>query len=215
MLALFGMVILLPIYLQTVRGIGSLATGLMLLPGGLLMGLAGPTVGRIVDRYGPRVVTIPGAALLTFTLWQFSNANASTPIWMLIGFHMLLMLGLSCLFTPSFTAGLNPLPPYLYSHGSAILGTLQQVAGAAGAALLVAVMASRTTTLTEAGLPELVALNGGIQTAFGVAAVISIAALVCAFFIRNTKPPMDEQSMEYGPAAGEEPASEESAATRS
>ena len=215
MLALFGMVILLPIYLQIVRGIGSLATGLMLLPGGLLMGLAGPTVGRIVDRYGPRVVTIPGAALLTFTLWQFSNANASTPIWMLIGFHMLLMLGLSCLFTPSFTAGLNPLPPYLYSHGSAILGTLQQVAGAAGAALLVAIMASRTTTLTEAGLPELAALNGGIQTAFGVAAVISIAALVCAFFIRNTKPPMDEHSIEYGLAAGEEPASEESAATHS
>ena len=85
MLALFGMVILLPIYLQTVRGIGSLATGLMLLPGGLLMGLAGPTVGKIIDRHGPQLLTIPGAILLTFTLWQFSNADASTPIWMLIG----------------------------------------------------------------------------------------------------------------------------------
>ncbi|HEX5906510.1 MAG TPA: DHA2 family efflux MFS transporter permease subunit [Propionibacteriaceae bacterium] len=201
MLALFGMVILLPIYLQTVRGIGSLATGLMMLPGGLLMGLSGPSVGKIVDRYGPRVLTIPGAALLTLTLWQFSNADGSTPIWMLIGLHMLLMLGLACLFTPSFTAGLNPLPPYLYSHGSAILGTLQQVAGAAGAALLVAIMASRTTTLTEAGLPELAALNGGIQMAFAVATVISLAALVCAFFIRNTKPPMDEQSTAYEPAA--------------
>jgi MFS transporter, DHA2 family, lincomycin resistance protein len=114
---------------------------------------------------------------------------------------MLLMLGLACLFTPSFTAGLNPLPPYLYSHGSAILGTLQQVAGAAGTALLVAIMASRTATLSEAGLPQVTALNGGIQTAFAVAAVISIAALVCAFFIRNTKPPMDEQSTAYEPAA--------------
>jgi DHA2 family lincomycin resistance protein-like MFS transporter len=132
MLALFGMVILLPMYLQTVRGIGSLATGLMLLPGGLLMGLAGPTVGRIIDRYGPRVLTVPGAVLLTFTMWQFSKADTTTPIWMLIGLHMVLMLGLACLFTPAFTAGLNPLPPYLYSHGSAILGTLQQVAGAAG-----------------------------------------------------------------------------------
>jgi len=203
MLALFGMVILLPIYLQTVRGIGSLATGLMLLPGGLLMGLAGPTVGRIIDRHGPRLLTIPGAALLTFTLW------------MLIGLHMLLMLGLACLFTPCFTAGLNPLPQYLYSHGSAILGTLQQVAGAAGAALLVAIMAGRTETLTQAGLPQLVALNGGIQTAFGVAAVISIASLVLAFFIRNTKPPTDEQSTEYEAATGEEPSSEEPAATRS
>jgi DHA2 family lincomycin resistance protein-like MFS transporter len=214
MLALFGMVILLPIYLQTVRGIGSLATGLLLLPGGLLMGLSGPTVGRIVDRYGPRLVTIPGALLLTFTLWQFSNADASTPIWMLIGVHMLLMLGLACLFTPSFTAGLNPLPPYLYSHGSAVLGTLQQVAGAAGAALLVAIMASRTATLSETGLPELAALNGGIELAFSVAAVISIGAVVLACFIRNTKPPLDEQSMGRQPGAGEEPASEESTATR-
>jgi DHA2 family lincomycin resistance protein-like MFS transporter len=213
MLALFGMVILLPIYLQTVRGIGSLATGLMLLPGGLLMGLAGPTVGRIIDRYGPRLLTVPGAALLTFTLWQFSRATASTPIWTLIGLHMLLMLGLACLFTPSFTAGLNPLPPYLYSHGSAIFGTLQQVAGAAGAALLVAIMASRTTTLSQAGLPEMVALNGGIQTAFSVAALISIAAIVLAFFIRNTKPPVEEeQSMEWDPGAREETIPDETAA---
>jgi MFS transporter, DHA2 family, lincomycin resistance protein len=214
MLALFGMVILLPIYLQTIRGIGSLATGLMLLPGGLLMGLAGPTVGRIIDRYGPRLLTIPGALLLTFTLWRFSNADASTPIWMLIGVHMLLMLGLACLFTPSFTAGLNPLPPYLYSHGSAVLGTLQQVAGAAGAALLVAVMSSRTATLTQDGLPQLAALNGGIQTAFGVAALISIGAVVLACFIRNTKPSLDDQSMGHQPGAGEEPASEEPAVTR-
>jgi MFS transporter, DHA2 family, lincomycin resistance protein len=215
MLALFGMVILLPLYLQIVRGIGSLATGLMLLPGGLLMGLAGPTVGRIVDRRGPRVLTIPGAALLTFTLWQFSNADASTPIWMLIGLHMVLMLGLACLFTPSFTAGLNPLPPYLYSHGSAVMGTLQQVAGAAGAALLVAIMAGRTVTLSEAGLPELAALNGGIQAAFGVAAVISIGAVVLACFIRNTKPPLDEPSMAYQAGADEEPVSEEWATKRS
>ena len=125
------------------------------------------------------------------------------------------MLGLACLFTPAFTAGLNPLPPYLYSHGSAILGTLQQVAGAAGTALLVAIMASRTATLTQAGLPELVALDGGIQTAFGTAAVISIAALGCAFFIRNTKPPMDKESMAFDDAAGDESVSDEQAAARS
>jgi DHA2 family lincomycin resistance protein-like MFS transporter len=213
MLALFGMVILLPIYLQTVRGIGSLATGLMLLPGGLLMGLAGPTVGRIVDRYGPRVLTVPGAVLLTFTMWRFSSAGPTTPIWMLVGLHMLLMLGLACLFTPAFTAGLNPLPPYLYSHGSAILGTLQQVAGAAGTALLVAIMAGRTATLIAEGQPQIAALNGGIQTAFMVAAVLSIGTIVLAFFIRNTKPPTDEQSAEWGD--GEEPVSEETAATRS
>ena len=89
---------------------------------------------------------------------------------------------------------LNPLPPYLYSHGSAILATLQQVAGAAGTALLVAIMAARTATLVEAGQPELAALNGGLSLAFLVAAVISIGAIVLALFMRNPKPEPQESA---------------------
>ena len=186
--SLFGMVILLPIYLQTVRGLESLPTGLLLLPGGLLMGMLGPVVGRIFDRYGPKALCVGGAAVLTFTLWRFSTVDAGTPIWLLVGLHVLMMVSLACLFTPCFTTGLNPLPPPLYSHGSAILATSQQVAGAAGAALLVAIMSARMATLIEAGQPEVIALNGGLSTAFGVAAVISLGALVCAFFLRNPKP---------------------------
>jgi MFS transporter, DHA2 family, lincomycin resistance protein len=132
---------------------------------------------------------------------------------MLVGLHMLLMLGLACLFTPAFTAALNPLPPYLYSHGSAILGTLQQVAGAAGTALLVAIMATRTATLSQAGLPPIPALNGGIATAFSVAALISIAAVILAFFIHNSKPPMDEQSTDHTTAGSEQSASDQPATT--
>jgi MFS transporter, DHA2 family, lincomycin resistance protein len=188
MLSLFGMVILLPIYLQSVRGVDSLPTGLMLLPGGLLMGLLGPTVGKLFDRYGPRGLTTVGATMLTFTTWRFSTVDVGTPIWMLVGLHVLMSVALACLFTPSFTTALNPLPPYLYSHGSAILATLQQVAGAAGTALLVAIMAARTTTLTQAGQPAVTAMNGGLNTAFAVAAAVSIAAVVLALFMRNPKP---------------------------
>jgi hypothetical protein len=75
-------------------------------------------------------------------------------------------------------------------------------------------MASKAATLGQAGLPQLDALNGGIQAAFSVAALISIATVVLAFFIRNTKPPMDEQSRAYEHAAGDEPISDEAAATR-
>jgi len=188
MLSLFGMIILLPIYLQTVRGIGSLPTGLMLLPGGLLMGLLGPTVGKLFDRYGPKALTTGGAAVLTFTMWQLSMVDAGTPIWLLVGLHMVMSLALACLFTPSFTTALNPLPPYLYSHGSAILATLQQVAGAAGTALLVAIMAARTATLTAAGQPEVAALNEGLNTSFLVAAAVSIGAIVLAVFMRRSTP---------------------------
>jgi DHA2 family lincomycin resistance protein-like MFS transporter len=188
MMGLFGMVILLPIYLQSIRGVGSLTTGLMLLPGGLLMGLLGPQVGKIFDKYGPRVLAVPGAALVTLTMWRLSTIDAGTPIWLLIGLHVIMSIGLACLFTPTFTTALNPLPPHLYSHGSALLATLQQVAGAAGTAMLVAIMASRTSTLVGKGFNPVLAQNSGIQAAFFVATCITALAIACAFFLRSHKP---------------------------
>jgi DHA2 family lincomycin resistance protein-like MFS transporter len=188
MMGLFGMIILLPLYLQGIRGLGSLATGLMLLPGGLLMGLLGPQVGRIFDRHGPKVLTILGASLLTLTMWRLSTIDAGTPIWLLVGLHVIMSVGLACLFTPAFTTGLNPLPPHLYSHGSAILATLQQLAGAAGTALLVAIMASRTSALVAEGVDPAVAQNTGIQTSFLVATGIVALAIGCAIFMRNPRP---------------------------
>ena len=64
MIALFGSVILLPLYLQEVRGLSSLETGLTLLPGGLAMGLLGPFIGRLFDKVGPLPLTVTGSSLL-------------------------------------------------------------------------------------------------------------------------------------------------------
>jgi MFS transporter, DHA2 family, lincomycin resistance protein len=189
MVALFGVIILLPIYLQSVRGLDSLQTGLLVLPGGVLMGVLGPVVGRILDRFGPPVLAVTGAALLTLALWQFSQVDATTPIWWLLALHVATMVSLACLFTPAFTAGLNPLPANLYSHGSAILTTLQQVAGAAGTAVLVMIMAARTAGLAAQGEPATTALNGGISLAFAVAAVVAVPAVIAAAFLRNPRPP--------------------------
>lgn len=188
MMGLFGVIILLPIYLQSVHGLGSLETGLMLLPGGLTMGLLGPVVGRLFDRYGPKVLTIFGAGMLTVIMWRFSQVSPTTPVWLLVVLHVGMSVALACVFTPAFTTGLNPLPPRLYSHGSAILTTLQQVAGAAGTALLVAIMAGRMATLIGSGVEPVLAQNGGIHAAFGVGAVVSAGAVVCAVFMRNPKP---------------------------
>jgi MFS transporter, DHA2 family, lincomycin resistance protein len=77
MVGLFGAIILLPIYLQNIRGLGSLQTGILLLPGGLLMGLLAPTVGRIFDRFGPKVLVPPGAALLVLMLLGFTRSTTA------------------------------------------------------------------------------------------------------------------------------------------
>ncbi len=177
MVALFGAVILLPLYLQEIRGLKSLETGLALLPGGLAMGLLGPLIGRIFDKVGPLPLTLTGSAMLVLSLFQFSLLDAGTPVSWIITLHVVLSLGLALLFTPAFTTGLNPLPPHLYSHGSAILSTLQQVAGAAGTALLVSIYA---VVSAASGMVA------GMHAAFLTAAVIAVAAVVLSAMMRKT-----------------------------
>ncbi|WP_226760882.1 DHA2 family efflux MFS transporter permease subunit, partial [Arthrobacter sp. SO3] len=177
MIALFGAVILLPLYLQEIRGLTSLETGLTLLPGGLAMGLLGPFIGRLFDKVGPLPLTVTGASLLVVALFQFSLLDAGTPVGWIIALHVGLSLGLALIFTPAFTTGLNPLPPHLYSHGSAIMNTLQQVAGAAGTALLVSIYA-----VVSAGA----GIVAGMHAAFLTASVIAVAAVVLAAMMRKT-----------------------------
>ena len=70
--AMFGVIIVLPLYLQHVLHLDTLSTGLLLLPGGLVMGLAAPFVGRLYDRFGPRVLVVPGSVLVSLALWSLA-----------------------------------------------------------------------------------------------------------------------------------------------
>jgi MFS transporter, DHA2 family, lincomycin resistance protein len=92
-------------------------------------------------------------------------------------------------FTPLFTVTLSSLTPALYSHGSAVMGSIQQVAGAVGVALFVALMSARTTALTSSGHSPLDALSGGIRSGFLCGATISLFAIVCVFFIQKPAEP--------------------------
>ncbi|MGG7510256.1 MDR family MFS transporter [Plantibacter sp. YIM 135249] len=184
MMTLFGTLILLPIYVQTVLGFDPLATGLMLLPGGLLMGLLAPFVGRIYDRRGPRVLLVPGAVIISAAFWTMTTLTETTPFIAVLGVHIFLSIGLGLTFTPLFTAGLGSVRSDLYSHGSAIVGTIQQLAGAAGTALFITIMTSQTATLVATGATQTAAVAGGIHSAFTWGAAISMLAIVAAFFIK-------------------------------
>ncbi|MFE6860230.1 MDR family MFS transporter [Nocardia sp. NPDC057668] len=184
-LAMLGSMILLPLYLQNLRGLTPLETGLLIMPGGLAMGLLGPTVGRIFDRFGGRLLVIPGAIGITAALAGFTQISASMPYWQLLALHVLLMISLAASFTPVFTLGLGALPPQLYSHGSSMLGTLQQVAAALGTALVVTVMSARSTSLIEDGADPVSAQLDGMRLAFGVSAALSLLVIVAAVLLPN------------------------------
>lgn len=185
MAALFGTIILLPIYLQNVLGLDPLYTGLLLLPGGLIMGLFGPTVGRLYDRFGPTPLLVPGSIVVSGVLWSLTMVTENTAPWMILIAHVVMSTALAFMFTPLFTSALGSVEPRFYSHGSAIVGTIQQVAGAAGTALFITVMTSRTATVAATGTDALAAEAAGIRAAFLVGAIISLSAVVGAFFVRK------------------------------
>lgn len=185
MMALFGTFILLPLYTQNVLQLEPLATGLLILPGGLVMGLLAPFVGRIYDRIGPRLLVTSGSIIVSAALWGMTLLGETTPLWMIVAFHLTLSVGLALIFTPLFTAGLGSIPPKLYSHGSAVVGTVQQLAGAAGVALFISVMSATIIAQMSDGATEIAATADGIHTAFIYGAVISLFAIPLSFFIRK------------------------------
>ena len=114
-MAMLGSMILLQLYLQNVRGMSPLATGLLVMPGGLAMGLLGPRVGRVYDEHGSRVLMIPGAIGIVASMTAFAFVGATTPLWAILVAHVVLMVSLAAMFTPLFTMGLGSLlaPPVL------------------------------------------------------------------------------------------------------
>ncbi|MCK8487646.1 DHA2 family efflux MFS transporter permease subunit [Paenibacillus sp. MBLB2552] len=204
-MAMYAAMILLPIYLQKIRGFSPLESGLLLMPGAILMGIMSPITGMIFDRIGARWLAVIGLAITAVTTWEFSNLTDSTTYSHLILMYTARMFGMSMLMMPIQTAGLNQLPARLNAHGTAMSNTLRTIAGALGTALLVTIMSSRakekaTEMIISAGInpkdpanAQQVALItrdatiNGIDFAFVVATGITLVAFVLAFFIRKVQ----------------------------
>nr|WP_245650517.1 MDR family MFS transporter [Nocardia harenae] len=187
MLTLFGALIVLPIYLQNVLGKDVLTTGLVLLPGGLVMGLLAPFVGALFDRWGARPLVLPGTIALSAGVWVLATLDEHSSIALVITAHVIVSAGISCGLTPLMTSALGALPPELYSHGSATVSTVQQVAGAAGTALFITLMTRGTESALRAGTEAVAATADGVHTAFLAAGVLSLVLVVAAAMVRSPK----------------------------
>lgn len=145
-IVMYADMMLLPLYLQNARGFTAMESGLLLLPGALVMGLLMPVTGKLFDRFGAKWLAIIGLLITIATTLSFVNLTDSTSYMYLVYMSTGRRIGMALLLMPIQTLGLNQLPAKLSAHGTAISNTIRQVAGAVGTSLLVTVMTSRTTT---------------------------------------------------------------------
>ncbi len=185
MMALFGTIITLPLLLQRAYGMEPVQVGLLMLPGGIMMGVLSPAVGRLYDRTGPKTLVVPASIVVMACFAFLSLLTHDTPWWQLMAVHAVMSTAFAFVFTPLFTVSLGALPGRLYSHGSAMVGTIQQVAGAAGTALFVTVLAARSVQASAVGAAPADALLAGSHWAFLGAGAVWTAAVVAAWFLRK------------------------------
>ena len=132
--------VILPLFMQTMLGFNALHSGLMLLPGAIVMGIMNPVTGTIFDKYGAKWLLLSGFTILTVTTFMFANLSVDTTFTYLAILNAVRMFGIAMIMMPSTTLGLNQLPNHLISHGTAMNNTFRQIAGSIGTAALVTIM---------------------------------------------------------------------------
>ena len=211
-MAMFSAMLLMPIYIQTIRGISPFESGLLMLPGAIIMGIMSPITGRLFDKFGARILAVIGLSITIFTTYLFSNLTMETSYGYLMFVYALRMFGMSMVMMPVMTNGINQLPPSMNPHATAMNNTLQQVSGAVGSALLVTLMQNRTEHEAEQLVKEAAASDPtvltnpsamadltneamllGINFSFKISVFIALVALVLTFFIKRVKPETEER----------------------
>ncbi|KTA63024.1 MFS transporter [Listeria monocytogenes] len=201
-MGLFGGMLLLPIFLQTVRGFSPLESGLVLLPGALVTAILSPVTGVMFDRFGAKYLSLVGLIIMAGSTFMFTNLDESTTLTFIIIVQTIRSAGMAMVMMPLQTAALNSLPLKLASHGSAMFNTMRQVAGSIGTAALITVMSkSAASFATKLGPADVIGktktdianhvLIHGIETAFLVAGILSVVACVLALFIQKNRSAMD------------------------
>lgn len=136
MMAMMGVEMMLPLYMQNVHGLSALDSGLALLPGALMMGIVSPISGSVYDKVGARRLAMIGFIILGIGTVPFIFLTASTPDHFISLLYAVRMFGIAMIMMPLTASAMSALPPHEAAHGTAANNTVRQIASAIVVALL-------------------------------------------------------------------------------
>jgi DHA2 family multidrug resistance protein len=140
---LFGSIILLPIYLQSLMGYTALLAGLVLGPGGFASIIALPVVGRLVQKSNPKGVLTVGIILASTASYLMSLFTLQSEFWMLVWPRVVLGVAMGCIFIPLTTMTLSHLPKERMSEATSIYNFLRNIGGSVGVAFVTTLVSQR------------------------------------------------------------------------
>ncbi|QMU08032.1 MDR family MFS transporter [Levilactobacillus suantsaii] len=198
MMAMVGVEMVIPLYLQMVKGMSAFHSGLTLLAGALMMGIMSPITGRAFDRFGAKRLATMGLFLLTIGTLPFAWITKDTATIYIVVLYAIRMFGIAMVLMPATTAGMNALPMNMISHGTAVNNTQRQVASSVGTAIMVSVLTNVTNGQTPAkhmmttnplayADKAINATVSGYHAAFWIAIGLSLVAFVVALFLKGNR----------------------------
>lgn len=180
-----GATMLMPLYIQSARGYSATVSGLVNLPGALLMAATSLRAGKMYDRSGIKKPLIFGAAMLLCSHIGFTLIRMYTPLWAVMGINLMYNLAVGCLLMPLVTWGTQGLDSGLTPHGTALMNALRMVAGSMGTAVFAGIM----TTIGESSILTygVSALNRGFNMAcLSMVPATSALLVIALFFVKAT-----------------------------
>ena len=149
--ALFGAILMLPLYYQVDRGESALSAGLLMAPQGLGALCALPLSGRLTDRIGGGPIVLFGCLVATLATLPWLAVGATTPYPLLAAALVVRGIGLGCAVQPAMASAYAVLGPEQVPRATAALNTLRQVGGSIGTALVAVVLAGQAKSALPAG----------------------------------------------------------------
>lgn len=185
--SMYSGMLLLPQYLQIVRGMSPLTAALLIMPGSFAMGILGIFTGRIFDQYGIKALAIVGSLIIAAVTFLLSMLSMETTHGKIMLIYLIRAVGIAAVMSPIATAGLVTIKNDKLAHANAITNTVKQIAGSVGSSAAVAVMTvcSRNYLSIYPSASALETELFGINKAFLFMTALSLLAVFLSVFYRK------------------------------
>lgn len=176
---MIGASALIPLYVQTVRGLSATVSGMVTMPGSLVMIFINPIAGKLYDKMGIRRLLLWGSALMTAGCLGLSFLGEDTPLVWVVVLFVIRQIAIGAVMMPMATWAMSSMEKRATADGTAILTSLRTIAGSIGSAVFVSLSSSVAANSTQIR---------GINAAFlGISAVAAVQLLFAVFFVKNKK----------------------------